>query len=67
MKNSWFEDLKYFLNDYLEMDKKRMRDTCSDCGFWIACDKCSVRYSQMDKELRKSEGKGEFSDYFFPN
>jgi len=29
--------------------------TCDKCGFFIACDECSRRMSDVDDELRENE------------
>lgn len=50
---------------HYEWKKKRDAGKCPDCGFWLACPKCSERYSAIDREIRKSEGRDEISDYFF--
>lgn len=62
----------YLINEFLDLKekfyewkKKREVDMCSDCGFFVACKKCSDRYSAVDKQLRKSEGRNELSDHFF--
>ena len=61
------EEISYFLDqrDYKIRQNKIAHGECPDCGFLVACPKCSERYSAIDKQIRKSEGKDEFSDYFF--
>lgn len=61
-----FEEISFYLDnrDYKRQIEKKARGECSDCGFWVACPKCSERYSVMDKQIRKLEGRDELSDYF---
>ncbi len=44
---------------YDEWKEKRAKDNphCPDCGFLVACDTCSSRYSKIDEELRIKEGR----------
>lgn len=47
--------MKYTI-DYMTADFiKKMRSlfiaNCPRCGWWVACDHCSIRYAQIDAEL----------------
>jgi primosomal protein N' len=40
-------------------------NSCPDCGFWVACPKCSAYFSKVDTELRIKEGRPIDSSYMF--
>ncbi len=27
------------------------KGSCKDCGWWVACDACSQRFDEIDKQL----------------
>ena len=50
------EEISFLLDRYHEWKEKRDRNICSDCGFFVACKKCSEKYAQIDTELIEREG-----------